>query len=1531
MNKPYDSKRAYAVRILSATLVISLLTVVQAFNGRAAPLIRVPNTTLRMPADFPVVGYGVTNAFGDLTFDEPVVIASAPGDTNRLFIVSKTGWISVITNLAAPTKTLFLDASESLVTLSEAGLLGLAFHPGYATNGYFYVYRTISTNLPGFHQGIYDELARYTVDPMNRDRALPESKVRLLMQYDYSSLHNGGDLQFGPDGYLYLSVGDEGPAPGEGESLQAIDRHFFGGILRIDVDRRPGSLPPNPYPGATTNYAIPPDNPFIGRTKHNGNAVDPGKVRTEFYAIGLRNPWRIAFDGANLYCADVGSGFAEEINLIQRGNNYGWPYFEAEGMRLQPPEQPAVSPPLYSYRRGNLLTQGSCVIGGRVYRGQRIPQLNGAYLFGDFVKGRIWAMYREGSTVTRIENITGVPNVSTFGVDPANGDILIASLNGSIVRLIHVDPQTVSVPITLAQTGAFADLTTLSPQPGIVPYEVSVPFWSDNAIKKRWFALPDAASVMGFSATSHWTFPAGAVWIKHFELELTNGVASSRKRIETRFIVKQAAGVYGVTYRWGNSRTNAVLVPEGGLEEEFMVRESGSVRSQTWIYPSRSDCLTCHNPAAGYVLGFNTPQLNCPTTINGGTLNQVEAFASAGYVQAPLTPREEWPSLAHPTNSVLPIHDRVRSYLHANCSACHFPGGLVASWDARITTPVGLANLLDGAVSGPIWASHFRIIKPGDPARSLIPARMSIADYRMPPLGTSLFNDRAIDLLNEYILGIPMPPWQRLDVGATGRAGSSSVVSGLHRVNGSGTNIAGNADAFHFLFQTLTGNVQVVARLASLDASPAHAGIMIRGSTAPDAPFAMLSTGPAGATIYRRHRTDFGAAAGIVDIARPPAYRWWRVVREDNTVRAYASIGGTEWSALGEDTVTFGDQILAGLAVSSSQRHAVAGAAFENVSIVAAHLNIPAAQRSTPLDESVDLRADVVAHGTAIRRVEFYSGEEKIAETLEPPYAAMWRQALEGTHLIRAKVITDLGSVFSEAIAVDRVMPASRLAFRKMDWATRGKWKGAYGRTGMIIVGDVTNLPSHITFSVAGASHKTWAVRTTESRALRRFDRPRRAAAAWITPTNFAVDLNLRDGGLHRVSLYFIDWEPHDRVQFLEIIDSSTGGVLASQTISSFKKGVYFTYAMRGKIQIRLNCKSGSSAVLSAIFIDPVQSSGVSAVKITEPSNNDIVVLPATSVIAASASSADGIEQVEFFVDGSRVGASASAPYAVSHHFAPAGTYAVTARATDRLGEWKLSDPVTVRAEMPAAAAELLWMDTVSQGTWIGAYGSEGFAIPAHATNYPAYVGVDFGIASAHVYFPEGGLRELQTADGSSRIFPVWKVVTPVGLKFLDGSNHVLAAYFVDPEGTRQQQIHLFDGETGAPLWTHNLTSFRDGVYLVWKVRGHVKIQVMAIFGPSTYLGGLFFGSLPDSAPPPTKLRSMGFVDGWMTFSFRRSKLIPNVSWIVETSEDLIQWTPAGGVVSEPVDMGFAEELRLHVPGATFRQRGFYRLRLDEP
>jgi glucose/arabinose dehydrogenase len=396
---------------------------------------------LLAPAFAAPLPYLTEPAFDKLSFTQPLEIATPPGETNRLFVLEKPGRIIVVPDLAHPSRTVFLDLTGLVGDdSSEQGVLALAFHPDYAHNRQFYVWYTSCLRING-RTVREDRLARFLVSPTDPNAADPASEQRLISQADEAPNHNGGQLLFGPDGYLYLSMGDGGGARDQFQNSQRIDKDFFSGILRIDVDQKPGSLSPHAHPSVHAGaYAVPPDNPFVGAKTFNGQPIQEDRVHTEYWAVGLRNPWRMSFDPATgwLWCGDVGQDKIEEVDVITRGGNYGWNYREATipGFRANPPPEAHFIDPVWSYPH----TQGLSITGGIVYRGKSYPGLVGKYLFADYVFGRIWALQPDGDKTVGADHVQLIAQGSTvvsFGLDPRNGDVLMTSLNeGVLLRLV---------------------------------------------------------------------------------------------------------------------------------------------------------------------------------------------------------------------------------------------------------------------------------------------------------------------------------------------------------------------------------------------------------------------------------------------------------------------------------------------------------------------------------------------------------------------------------------------------------------------------------------------------------------------------------------------------------------------------------------------------------------------------------------------------------------------------------------------------------------------------------------------------------------------------------------------------------------------------------------------------------------------------------------------------------------------------------------------------------------------------------------
>ncbi|MEO7346704.1 MAG: PQQ-dependent sugar dehydrogenase [Opitutaceae bacterium] len=382
--------------------------------------------------------YRTVPAFGNLSFDQPVELGFAPADAERVFVAERGGRIYAVRDRLKPTREIFLDLSSRLSPSRNEGLLTFAFHPGFAENGFVFVWYSLHERGERV-----DRLSRFKVSGSNREVLDRASETPFLSQITGPGGHDGGQLLFGPDGYLYLSLGDGDENRSEpAMTRQRIDRSFFGAIIRIDVDRKPGGLLPNPHPFVHAGtYTVPPDNPFVGATSFNGEGVLPTRVRTEFWAVGMRNPWRMAFDSetGHLWCGDIGLHLREEIDIIVPGGNYGWNFREGSiaGTRERPPPEAKFLEPVWEYER----TQGISITGGLVYRGKKFSELAGSYLFGDYGFGRIWALKPDGDKPVGTERVTQIamaPGVVSIARHPRDDEILFASYTtGEVTRLVR--------------------------------------------------------------------------------------------------------------------------------------------------------------------------------------------------------------------------------------------------------------------------------------------------------------------------------------------------------------------------------------------------------------------------------------------------------------------------------------------------------------------------------------------------------------------------------------------------------------------------------------------------------------------------------------------------------------------------------------------------------------------------------------------------------------------------------------------------------------------------------------------------------------------------------------------------------------------------------------------------------------------------------------------------------------------------------------------------------------------------------------
>jgi uncharacterized repeat protein (TIGR03806 family) len=728
-----------------------------------APLVsgqRTINSTLTLPTTIPAGDYELEIAWSQ--FNGPIALANPRGETNKLFVAERGGRIRVITDLAQDIiqseNVLNISQLRSVTTNGENGLLGLAFHPQFTSTKRIFVFYT--HNIGGTRRARVSSFLVTEDDPIIAD---PDSEIIYFDQRDEASNHNGGDVHFGPDGYLYVSLGDEGGANDTYNNSQKVDKDFFAGIVRIDVDKLEGNVEPTNHDAVPRDndgkayYSVPFDNPLVAQWQQDGSNLE-SNLRTEFYAIGLRNPWRMAFDNptGRLFVGDVGQGSREEVDIIVKGGNYGWSIREGfiafnngPGNLTPPPAFGDLLDPIHDYPRSD----GQSITGGMVYRGTRLPELDGAYIFGDYGSGRIWALFEDGEGGYDRTQISSYGSHYEYGIDPSNGDVLISGGDGNIRRLVRGNGgEQPSFPATLSETGAFKSLESLETENGILAYEPNVSFWSDHAEKSRWVSVPDAQ--IAYSLNNNWGLPEGTIWIKHFELPLVRGNPGSAVRVETRFLVKTSQSVYGLSYRWNESGTEATLVDEVGVDINYDVEVDGQSVPQTWRIPSRQECLQCHTAAAGYALSFNARQLNRDQMIDGQQRNLLQYLSDIEIFDTPLDGIEAFPVYYPADDPEATRIARVRSYLAVNCVSCHQPGAVAStSWDARPFINLSETGLIDGFPLNNGGNADRRLVVPGDPELSVLLSRISASHgfARMPNIATNELDQTGISLISDWI------------------------------------------------------------------------------------------------------------------------------------------------------------------------------------------------------------------------------------------------------------------------------------------------------------------------------------------------------------------------------------------------------------------------------------------------------------------------------------------------------------------------------------------------------------------------------------------------------------------------------------------------------------------------------------------------------------------------------------------------------------------------------------------------------------
>ena len=773
---------------MSRFLCWSVVALTASAAGVSSPPNRVPLTTSKfVGSPDPPPPFRIVNAFPKLKFDHPVHMAADP-TSDRLFVCEQAGKLWSFPNRPDATADLVLDAPTDLAGAVPADakfntLFALAFHPKYAANRTCFVCYTVANKAGKVQRPDGTRVSRFTMtgDPPRID---PKSEEILITWRE--GQHNGCDLQFGPDGMLYISAGDsEVPSPPDPLHTGQDITDLFSSILRIDVDRAdPGK-----------SYAIPKDNPFVGTTQR-------GKpVRGEVWAYGFRNPWRMSFDRktGELWVGDVGWELWEMVHKVERGGNYGWSIVEGrQPVHTTDPLGPTpIKPPVIELPH----TVANSVTGGFVYRGQKFPELVGSYVFGDWGTRRLWAARVEGDRLKSMPEITS-PDVRAiaFGQDNA-GELYVLDYDAGTVLTWERNPEvgrpTTDFPRTLSASGLFASVKEHAVAPGVYGFDVNSPLWSDGATAARYVALPGTSAVTHHEPKKHISGHAG--WIKatyHFPANgvLFKTLTLAGRRVETQVLHWDGKDWKAYSYRWRDDQSDADLVPADGAEAHFTVEDpkhAAGKRDQTWQFASRTQCLTCHNPWAEYPLAFVPEQLNRGDQLT--RFGELGLIRWAGKDDKPLpvpttADAAKLRKLPDPADSAVPLAERATSYLHANCAHCHrFGGGgsvdliLDVYHDGYRPT-----NLTSPPKQGGFGLPDARVVAPGEPDRSVLLYRLAkVGRGRMPHLGSEVVDDTGVSLVRKWIASLGPTPTDPPDVaGLTAaevetRLGSLSSALGL--------------------------------------------------------------------------------------------------------------------------------------------------------------------------------------------------------------------------------------------------------------------------------------------------------------------------------------------------------------------------------------------------------------------------------------------------------------------------------------------------------------------------------------------------------------------------------------------------------------------------------------------------------------------------------------------------------------------------------------------------------------------------------
>ncbi len=647
------------------------------------------------------------NAFAPLKFAAATQVRQHPLEDNRYYVAERRGIIrtfrldggvAVDDRVALDIRDRMANTAKDTSDSEQWGITSFAFGPGFGSaRGDIYV--VYNRRMPGSGP-VRSHLSRFSSTDGRTFNAGSERTITSLDQP--GRFHHWGQAQFGPDGFLYLGSGD-----GSNSALARNRSSRFGKILKVNV--------------ATSQVQV--------------------------FALGMRNPWRFSVDGADLWVGDVGRTEREEIDrmrLSQPGGDYGWPLFEGDRC-VTSCSTPGLIRPVHAF--GHDI--GAAVIGGEVYRGSAIPALQGRYIFGVTSGPSLFALVPPdyGSRIA----IGRLPSGRSTGFfRNRSGEIFVNDATasaGPIWRIVPVGRTGgAAVASRLSDTGCMGNDDHRQFARGVIPYDVNMPLWSDALDKRRGIGLADGAKI-AVRADGDFDLPPRTVLLKTFLLE--------NKMVETRVFMNHpgpGGGWRGYSYQWNGSgaRNDADLLPGSKV---VTLRRPSNNAPVTWQFPSREQCMQCHTGAAGTTLGLELIQLNRNYTYasTGRTGNQIETWRNIGLFSGGLPSLSDIDALAGRSSGT--TVRRARSYLHANCSFCHRPGGGArVDMDFRFTTSIDDMRVCDINTAGELRIPGAKRLYPGDPNRSMIPIRMGLRNTsKMPPLGSFVVDATMLGTIKSWI------------------------------------------------------------------------------------------------------------------------------------------------------------------------------------------------------------------------------------------------------------------------------------------------------------------------------------------------------------------------------------------------------------------------------------------------------------------------------------------------------------------------------------------------------------------------------------------------------------------------------------------------------------------------------------------------------------------------------------------------------------------------------------------------------------